>query len=73
MFPQSFAPFLLGHPAVREVFLQHHADLLDPAFWQAYQQRIRQGYVHDVFPYERERRLAWNVPAPSVVLNADSP
>ncbi len=73
VFPQSFAPFLLGHPAVREVFLQHHADLLEPAFWQAYQQRIRQGYVHDVFPYERERRLAWNVPAPSVVLNADSP
>lgn len=73
VFPQSFAPFLLGHPAVREVFLQHHADLLEPAFWLAYQQRIRQGYVHDVFPYERERRLAWNVPAPSAVLSADSP
>jgi len=30
VFPQSFAPFLLGHPAVREVFMQHHADLLEP-------------------------------------------
>ena len=57
VFPQSFAPFLLGHPAVREVFLQHHADLLEPAFWQAHQQRIRAGHVHDVFPYERERRF----------------
>ncbi len=60
VFPQSFAPFLLGHPAVREVFMQHHADLLEPAFWQAHQQRIRAGHVHDVFPYERERRFAWN-------------
>ncbi|MEG2629842.1 MAG: bifunctional isocitrate dehydrogenase kinase/phosphatase [Comamonas sp.] len=57
VFPQSFAPFLLGHPAVREVFLQHHADLLEPAFWQTHQQRIRAGHVHDVFPYERERRF----------------
>jgi len=68
VFPQSFAPFLLGHPAVREVFMQHHADLLEPAFWQAHQQRIRAGHVHDVFPYERERRFAWNTgndaPAP---------
>ncbi len=60
VFPQSFAPFLLGHPAVREVFLQHHADLLEPAFWQGHQQRIRAGHVHDVFPYERERRFSWN-------------
>ncbi|MET1117232.1 MAG: bifunctional isocitrate dehydrogenase kinase/phosphatase [Comamonas sp.] len=60
VFPQSFAPFLLGHPAVREVFMQHHAELLEPAFWQAHQQRIRAGYVHDVFPYERERRFVWN-------------
>ncbi|QKV54468.1 bifunctional isocitrate dehydrogenase kinase/phosphatase [Comamonas antarctica] len=63
VFPQSFAPFLLGHPAVREVFMQHHADLLEPAFWQAHQQRIRAGHVHDVFPYERERRFAWNAEA----------
>ena len=63
VFPQSFAPFLLGHPAVREVFMQHHADLLEPAFWQAHQQRIRAGHVHDVFPYERERRFAWNADA----------
>ena len=61
VFPQSFAPFLLGHPAVRYVFLQHHAELLEPAFWQAHQQRIRAGHVHDVFPYERERRFAWHL------------
>ncbi|WP_280191330.1 bifunctional isocitrate dehydrogenase kinase/phosphatase [Delftia sp. PS-11] len=57
VFPETFGPFLLGNPVVREVFMRHHADLLDPAFWQSHQQRIRQGHVHDVFPYERSRWL----------------
>jgi isocitrate dehydrogenase kinase/phosphatase len=39
------------------VFLKHHADLLDAAFWQSHQERIRAGYVHDVFPYERDKRF----------------
>ncbi|MEJ8836461.1 bifunctional isocitrate dehydrogenase kinase/phosphatase [Ramlibacter sp. AN1133] len=58
VFPETFAPFLLGHPAVREVFMKHHADLLDPAFWQLHKERILAGHVHDVFPYEREKRFA---------------
>jgi isocitrate dehydrogenase kinase/phosphatase len=58
VFPETFAPFLLGHPAIREVFLRHHADLLDPAFWQAHKDRILAGHVHDVFPYAREQRFA---------------
>lgn len=57
VFPETFAPFLLGNPAVREVFMQHHADLLDVAFWQSHQARVRQGHVYDVFPYERSRRF----------------
>ncbi|MDO8278626.1 MAG: bifunctional isocitrate dehydrogenase kinase/phosphatase [Burkholderiaceae bacterium] len=62
VFPETFEPFLLGNPAVREFFMRHHADLLDPGFWQAHQERIRAGHVHDVFPYERERRFAVNPP-----------
>jgi len=58
VFPETFAPFLLGNPVVREVFMKHHADLLDVAFWQSHQERIRQGYVYDVFPYERSRRFS---------------
>ena len=58
VFPETFAPFLLGNPVVREVFMQHHADLLDVTFWQSHQERIRQGYVYDVFPYERSRRFS---------------
>ncbi|MFG6448864.1 bifunctional isocitrate dehydrogenase kinase/phosphatase [Roseateles sp. BYS180W] len=57
VFPETFAPFLLGHSGVREVFMRHHADLLDPAFWQAHKERIQQGHVHDVFPYEVHRRF----------------
>ncbi|NMM14025.1 MAG: bifunctional isocitrate dehydrogenase kinase/phosphatase [Rhodoferax sp.] len=57
VFPETFAPFLLGNPAVREVFMKHHADLLDAAFWQSHKERIQQGYVYDVFPYEQDKRF----------------
>ena len=57
VFPETFAPFLLGNDAVRAVFLQHHADLLDVAFWQGHKERIQSGYVFDVFPYDREKRF----------------
>ncbi|MDP3798789.1 MAG: bifunctional isocitrate dehydrogenase kinase/phosphatase [Polaromonas sp.] len=57
VFPETFAPFLLGNDAVREVFMKHHGDLLDAEFWQSHQARIQAGHVHDVFPYEREKRF----------------
>ena len=57
VFPETFAPFLLGNPAVREVFMRHHADLLDAAFWQGHKEQILAGYVHDVFPYEAHKRF----------------
>ena len=57
VFPESFEPFLLGNTAVREVFMKHHADLLDAAFWQGHKERILAGYVHDVFPYEAHKRF----------------
>jgi isocitrate dehydrogenase kinase/phosphatase len=58
VFPETFGPFLLGNPSVREVFLKHHADLLDASFWQGHKERILAGHVHDVFPYEASRRFA---------------
>ncbi len=70
VFPETFAPFLLGNPTVREVFMKHHGDLLDAAFWQGHKERIQAGHVHDVFPYERnlrfvERYRRDKVPAPA--------
>ncbi len=58
VFPETFGPFLLGNPGVREVFMKHHADLLDAAFWQTHKDRIKAGHVHDVFPYEPAKRFA---------------
>jgi isocitrate dehydrogenase kinase/phosphatase len=58
VFPETFATFLLGNDAVREVFMAHHADLLDAAFWQKHKEHILAGHVHDVFPYEPTRRFA---------------
>ncbi len=57
VFPETFGPFLLGNPLVRELFMKHHADLLDAAFWQGHQEHIRQGHVFDVFPYDPQRRF----------------
>jgi isocitrate dehydrogenase kinase/phosphatase len=57
VFPETFGPFLLGNQAVREVFMRHHADLLDPAFWQGHKDRILAGHVHDVFPYDSAKRF----------------
>ena len=57
VFPETFAPFLLGNPMVRQVFMQHHADLLDVVFWQGHKERIQAGYVFDVFPYDQDKRF----------------
>ena len=64
VFPETFGPFLLGNPMVRQEFLRHHQDLLDASFWQEHQSRIRAGHVHDVFPYEASSRLVDHAAAP---------
>jgi isocitrate dehydrogenase kinase/phosphatase len=58
VFPETFGPFLLGNPTVRTLFMKHHADLLEASFWQGHKERIAQGHVFDVFPYENERRFS---------------
>jgi isocitrate dehydrogenase kinase/phosphatase len=57
VFPETFGPFLLGHDAVREAFMAHHADLLDAAFWQRHKDLIAAGQMQDVFPYEPHKRF----------------
>jgi isocitrate dehydrogenase kinase/phosphatase len=73
VFPETFGPFLLGNPAVREVFMKHHADLLDAAFWQGHKERIMAGYVHDVFPYEAQKRFEARRAAPAAADSAAAP
>jgi len=71
IFPETFAPFLLGHPGVREAFMRHHAELLQAEFWQAHKARILAGHVHDVFPYDAHKRFYAQVGAP--LLKAPEP
>ncbi len=57
VFPEEFATFLLGDPRLRELFLRHNADLLEPEFWQACQQRLAGGVIADFFPYPESLRF----------------
>ena len=57
VFPETFGPFLLGNQAVRDVFMKHHANLLEAAYWQRNKDRILQGHMFDVFPYEQSKRF----------------
>ena len=57
VFPEQFEKFLVTGDASRAVFLEQHADLMDPAFWTAKQERIRAGTEEDVFPYPGEIRF----------------
>ena len=57
VYPEQFATFLVtGHKA-RAAFLEHHADLMDPAFWAGKQERIRACLQEDVYPYPQEIRF----------------
>jgi isocitrate dehydrogenase kinase/phosphatase len=57
IFPEEFLTFLGLRGTLRQYFLEHHADLLDVAFWQGMQQRLAAGEVVDVYPYRSDRRL----------------
>ncbi len=57
IFPEEFARFLGLQGILREVFLERHADLFDPYFWQQHQARLNAGEVIHIFPYDQSRRL----------------
>ena len=57
VFPEEFATFLLGDTRVREPFLRHHAELLEPEFWQECQRRVEAGEIVDFFPYPEALRF----------------
>jgi len=68
VFPEEFATFLLGNPAIREIFMHHHAELLDAAYWRDKQQRIERGILDDIFPYPDGLRFRHCLTRPSVTL-----
>ena len=57
VFPEQFARFLVSDPQARAIFLERHADLMDPEFWSGKQARIRAGIQEDVYPYPEAIRF----------------
>ncbi|MEZ5729356.1 MAG: bifunctional isocitrate dehydrogenase kinase/phosphatase [Burkholderiaceae bacterium] len=51
VFPEEFGTFLLGNREIRQHFLTHHGDLLEPDYWKEKQAGILAGRLDDVFPY----------------------
>jgi len=59
IFPEEFRNFLGLPPDLLEAFLEHHEELLGPAFWLRMQELHARGEVLDVYPYRSARRLRW--------------
>jgi isocitrate dehydrogenase kinase/phosphatase len=57
VFPEQFGTFLLGNARIKKYFMKHHADLLEPRFWQQRKERILAGILEDVFPYPQDVRF----------------
>jgi isocitrate dehydrogenase kinase/phosphatase len=57
VFPEEFASFLGVDGWLREAFLEHHADLLDPTTWRRIQAQVRAGELIEIFPYIQDARL----------------
>jgi isocitrate dehydrogenase kinase/phosphatase len=68
VFPEEFDRFLLGDPRVREAFLRHHAELLEPEFWLDCQRRVSDGEIVDFFPYPELMRFGRNGTEPEPAL-----
>ncbi len=62
VFPEELPNFLFAPGRARELFLDLHRDLTDPAFWIATQERINAGIQDDIFPYPQEIRFGNRYP-----------
>lgn len=57
VFPEEFRLFFSGNQRAKKVFDELHSDLYDPDYWRELQDKIRNGYVADVFPYRKKQRF----------------
>lgn len=60
VFPEEFRYFLCCDKQVCHYFEAQHRDLLSPEYWQQQQQRIKQGYIEDVYAYPQSKRFIDN-------------
>lgn len=57
VFPEEFPQFLCQDPKVCAYLQQKHAELFTAQYWQGLQERIRNGYIEDVYAYREELRF----------------
>ena len=57
VFPEEFRWFLLGDTRIRTAFMKHHADLLSADWWNQCKQRVIQGRLENIYPYDLTKRL----------------
>lgn len=55
VFPENFLSFLAFEEAQRATLLRLHGEILTAAFWRSVQQRLREGEVLEVLPYQPHR------------------
>jgi isocitrate dehydrogenase kinase/phosphatase len=57
VFPEEFATFLLTDARVREAFVERHAELLTPQWWQRMAQAHADGRAREVLSYAEAARF----------------
>jgi len=57
VFPEEHVRFLGLSPELKVLFLKHHQDLFDPAFWQRVQVDIQAGNIKHILPYTPDYRV----------------
>ncbi len=57
VFPEQFPTFLFPPGPPRDVFLELHGELADPAYWREQQERLRLGIQEDLFAYSARVRF----------------
>jgi isocitrate dehydrogenase kinase/phosphatase len=55
VFPETFINFLGFDDIQRAAFMRVHAELLSADFWRHVQQRLREGELLEVLPYQPHR------------------
>jgi isocitrate dehydrogenase kinase/phosphatase len=58
VFPETFINFLAFDEAQRTAFMRTHGEILSAEFWRHVQQRLREGELLEVLPYQPHRARA---------------
>ncbi|MCP4120278.1 MAG: bifunctional isocitrate dehydrogenase kinase/phosphatase [Bacteroidetes bacterium] len=57
IFPEEWKNFMVPKGAIREVFMEEHADLFDAKYWRSLQKDIEQGEMLEFFAYDEKKRF----------------